>query len=282
MGLLREQWEGTSAVLLKSGLDKKWSAEPTECYCYLRNVQDKLSDGKTSYERRFGMPFNGPVLPFGAMIEYHPISDRDLSRLHQFGPKVLPGIFFLDMRLHAGEIWKGDMMVADIEELKEMDASELYARRLNAKEVFTPMKGEHFIFPVADGTVKHSGGDQVLRTSTLIRDRPDRREERGILRGESDGSPSTPLRDSSWYVGEARDDLWSISGKRKQSSRGTQSQTVRAERRIISYSSEIYRRYQDYRYIFTCNAGEISMTIGTLMEIENCQICGQVSEDSLY
>ena len=40
------------------------------------------------------------------------------------------------------------------------------------------------------------------------------------------------------------------------SSRGTQSQTVRAERRIISYSTEIYRRHQDYRYIVGCNAGE--------------------------
>ena len=31
-------------------------------------------------------------------------------------------------------------MVADIEELEEMDASELHARRLNAKEVLTPLK----------------------------------------------------------------------------------------------------------------------------------------------
>ena len=65
-------------------------------------------------------------------------------------------------------------MVADIEELEQMDASELHARRLNAKEVSTPMKGEKFIFPVAGGTVKISGGDQDLRTSTVIRDSPDR------------------------------------------------------------------------------------------------------------
>ena len=61
-------------------------------YCFLRNVQDLLFDGKTHYARRFGMPFNGPVIPFGAMVEYHPISAKDLSQLHQFGPKVLPGI----------------------------------------------------------------------------------------------------------------------------------------------------------------------------------------------
>ena len=39
-------------------------------------------------------------------------------------------------------------MVADIEDLEEMDASELHARRLNAKEVLTPMGGDNYIFLV--------------------------------------------------------------------------------------------------------------------------------------
>ena len=58
-----------------------------ECYCHLRNIQDLWSDGKTPYERRFGMPFNGPVIPFGAMVEYHPTSANDISRSHEFGLK---------------------------------------------------------------------------------------------------------------------------------------------------------------------------------------------------
>ena len=64
--------EGTSAVLLQSGMDNEWWADSMECCCYLRNIQDLLSDGKTPYERRFGEPFQGPVIPFGAMAEYHP------------------------------------------------------------------------------------------------------------------------------------------------------------------------------------------------------------------
>ena len=60
------------------------------------------------------------------MAEYHPISAKDLSRLHQFGPKVLPGIF-LGYALHAGGIWKKETLVADIEEFEQMDASEIYA-----------------------------------------------------------------------------------------------------------------------------------------------------------
>ena len=112
-----------------------------------------MSDGKTPYERRFGMPFNGPVIPFGAMVECHPISAKDQSRLHQFGAKVLPGIF-LGCALNAGRTWKGDILNADIEELEQLDASEIHARRLNAEEGFAPMEGENCTFPVADGTLK--------------------------------------------------------------------------------------------------------------------------------
>ena len=53
---VRRVKEGTSAVLLQSGLNESWWADSMECYTYLRNVTDLLSDGKTPYERRFGQP----------------------------------------------------------------------------------------------------------------------------------------------------------------------------------------------------------------------------------
>ena len=112
-----------------------------ECYTYLRNVTDLLSDGTTPYERRFGQPFKGPIIPFGSLVEYHPITAKDQSSIHQFGKKVLPGLF-LGYALYAGGIWKGDMLVVDFEELEEMDASEILAKRLNAKEVILPFSGE--------------------------------------------------------------------------------------------------------------------------------------------
>ena len=74
-----------------------------------------------------------------------------------------------------------------------MDASEIHAWRLNAKEVLTLQHGEHVIYPIADGRVKLTGGDQVLRTSTLIRDSPEPGEKRKDLREESDGSPPRDL-----------------------------------------------------------------------------------------
>ena len=87
---VRRVKEGTSAVLLQSGLDQKWWADSMECFSYLRNVTDPSSDGKTPYERRFGEPFNAPIIPFGSLVEYYPISAKDQSRIHQFGKKVLP------------------------------------------------------------------------------------------------------------------------------------------------------------------------------------------------
>ena len=51
---VRRAQEGTSAVLLQAGLNESWWADSLECYTYLRNVTDLLSDGKTLYERRFG------------------------------------------------------------------------------------------------------------------------------------------------------------------------------------------------------------------------------------
>ena len=120
---MRRVKEGTSAVLLQSGLNESWWADSMECYTYLRNVTDLLSDGKTPYVRRFGKPFGGPVVPFGSLVEYHPITVKDQSRIHQFGKKVLPGLF-LGYALYAGGIWKGDALIADLEELETMDAFE--------------------------------------------------------------------------------------------------------------------------------------------------------------
>ena len=43
---VRRVKEGTSAVLLQSGLNESWWADSMECYTYLRNVTDLLPDGK--------------------------------------------------------------------------------------------------------------------------------------------------------------------------------------------------------------------------------------------
>ena len=143
------------------------------------------------------------------MVEHHPTTAKDQSRIHQFGTKVLLGLF-LGYALYAGGIWKGDVLIADLEELETMDVSEIYSKRLNAKEVIFHQKGE-IIFPIADGRIKTPGKDQELRTSTLVRHRPFQGESIDFL-GESEGSLPQP-QDTHPDAGEAINDIWSMSGE---------------------------------------------------------------------
>ena len=122
------------------------------------------------------------------------------------------------MSLYAGGTWIGDILVADIEELEQTDASELHARRLNAKEVLTPMKGENFMFPIADGTVKISGADaQTEEKNKKIFEE----NQIGLLQPH-DKTHLGMLAKPKMTSGLSREIYLP-------SSRGTQSQTVRAD-----------------------------------------------------
>ena len=168
-----------------------------EHYCYLGNMQDLLSDGKTPYERRFGVPFNGPVFrleQWSNITLFLLKTNRDYINLVQKSCQVYP----LDMCCPPAESGKETQWSQTLRNWSRWT-------HLNS----TP---EVFMFPVAGGTVKISGGDRDLRTSTTIPDNPDRGEEQDNLRGEPDGSSSTLRQDSSWCDGEAKSDFRSISG----------------------------------------------------------------------
>ena len=116
----------------------------------------------------------------------------------------------------------------------------IYSKRLNAKEVIFPKEKGEFIFPIADGRIKSLRGDQDLKTSTLIRQRPNRGESHIDFIGESEGSLPPP-HDSFPDAGEAINDFWSMSGKlHTPPSCRTESQTLLAERGVIPYSTEVH------------------------------------------
>ena len=91
-----------------------------------------------------------------------------------------------------------------------MDPTDIYSERLIAKETIFPKENEN-IFPAADGRINLSGGDQELRTPTLIWEHPIRGEGHVDFLGESEGS-LPPLQDSIPDAGEAINDFWSMSG----------------------------------------------------------------------
>ena len=126
MVLLKEQCARVKrrylcCVCLQSG--SKWKVGgqiPWNGIPICENIQDLLSDGKKLHTRgRFwGNHLKGPIIPFGSLVEYHPITAKDQSRIHQFGKKSLTWIvprIRLCTRVEFGRV---DILIADLEELE--------------------------------------------------------------------------------------------------------------------------------------------------------------------
>ena len=128
---VRKVKRGTSIALVQSGLPEAKLDCAMYCHCYLRNSQDRLADGLTAFEKIFGQTL--AVIPFGASVEYIPITAKEASIVHQFGNKMLKGTF-LGSVLRAGGRWSGDLMLAGCQELQESEAAEVYVKRFKNQE----------------------------------------------------------------------------------------------------------------------------------------------------
>ena len=217
----------------------KWKlvvADSIECYNFLRNVKDLLFDGKTPYERRFGQTFKGPNRLFRLV---HWLSITLFLRRICYASINLERKFYLycssDTLCTRGEFGRVTYW-SQTEELETWTHRKSTQKDSVRKEVIFRRQGE-FIFPIEDGRIKPPGGDQELRTSTLIRHRPIQGESNIDFLGESEGSLPQP-HDSFPVAGEAMHDFLVHVGKlHVPPSRWTQSQTLLAEKRIIPYST---------------------------------------------
>ena len=77
---VRRVKEGTSAVLLHSGLNESWWADSMEYHCFLRIVHDLLTDGRTPYER-FEESLKGSTISIGLMMN---ISQTPKKSMREF------------------------------------------------------------------------------------------------------------------------------------------------------------------------------------------------------
>ena len=75
------------------GSSEKWWEKTMECFCYLRNKQGQLRDRTLPYERRFGTPFDGAVIPFGASFSRKRQQSSKQVRRLKGGVRPLGSIF---------------------------------------------------------------------------------------------------------------------------------------------------------------------------------------------
>ena len=247
-----------------------------ECYVYLRKVTGLLSDGKTSYERRFGQPIKGLIVPFGSLVEYHPYFwERPVKN---------PSIWVSRIRfVRGGEIWKGDALVADIEELETMDASENLLEKTQCERGDFSKKNENLFFQSQMDEPKPLEEIKIWEHPPWYGSDPFKKRVMLTFLGESEGSlPQS--QDSFPDVGEAINDFWSMSGHFTYRHHVEPRVTVYSPREeSFPIPLKIHWCIQNFSYEFGCQAREKPSKIaGISMGYETCQILGQVSLDLFY
>ena len=96
-----------SIDLRRMVLLKEWYAESRKELLLFCASQAWMKNGLLILWNVFAKcdPFKRPVIPFGFIVKYHPISAKDHSSLHQFGKNVIFGIFF-GYALSLKNMWK--------------------------------------------------------------------------------------------------------------------------------------------------------------------------------
>ena len=253
-----------------------------ECNTYLRNVTDLLSGGKTPCERRFGMPFT--VIPFGAMVEYRPY----LCEGHGAGTSIwskglagkIPRLCFvrggnLEGRHYDRRHWRigGDGCIRNPRQKAQCKGSVnvdekwqfFPSRRWNSQNPWRRSTSEDIHFNPGSSWTRRRTRSFSRRIRRTLFSRP---SSRWLNTGRC-GSQK-------WFL--VCYERFHIS-----SSRGTQSQTVHAERRIfllLRWSASTLTE-QHIRHLMY-SVKNRWMIAATWMEKENYLMHGQDSQDLFY
>ena len=133
---VRRVKEGTSAGLKQSGLDEKWWEDSIQCYDLVCETSQMyhLFSGRRPMTDVLRKPFNGPIIPFGSLVQYQAITANDQSRIHQFETRK----FYLDRSSDTlfapGEPGRVTYQPQTLQELETTDASEIYRKRLRVRK----------------------------------------------------------------------------------------------------------------------------------------------------
>ena len=188
----------------------------------------------TPYEKRFGEPFKGPIIPFWFIRWVSPfLCTWNIPWIRSVRGRNLEGWYNGCRHWRAGN----DGRIRNLLYKTQRKGSNISKRKW--KTHFSSRRWDESNF---------SEGDQELRTPTLIREHPIGGEGHVDFLGESEGSPPPLPQESLPDAGWSK--KWLLVHDRKlhiPPSRWTQSQTLLAERRIISYSTAKNRRYWKLR-----------------------------------
>ena len=143
---VRVATEGARALLMHAGLPENWWPQAMAYMSVARNIES--IEGLSPWESRFGgNKFQGPKIPFGALVDFKPSPVR--GGPPKFAPKAVPGIFLGWVLLPGGK-WKGDFLAAQLSDFTGEEADWRTVAIHRMREVVPP-SGKDWEFPLKAG-----------------------------------------------------------------------------------------------------------------------------------
>ena len=116
---IRTVLEGTRANLTQSGLPEKTWPLAAQHHTIALNVTKRLDDGVVPWEARYGEPFTGMIIPFGAKVLFWNNPKQGTPPTTKFGPTGVEGIF-LGYHIQPGFIWREEYLVTPVHNCEQM------------------------------------------------------------------------------------------------------------------------------------------------------------------
>ena len=118
---VRSVLEGTRVNLLQAGLNHWHWPQASRYWCFMQNVIATGGD-KSPWELRFGSKFDGPLIPFGCLVDYWNGPRKKNKEGRRFDPTSSPGLF-LGYAIHPEFMWRKEFMVVPTEDLIENESN---------------------------------------------------------------------------------------------------------------------------------------------------------------
>ena len=143
---IRTVLEGTRANLTQAGLlpDSLWPY--AQHHATALNTTKRLNVARIPWENRFGTPFNGLMVPFGATVIFWNNPKQNIAEASKFAPTGEEGIF-VGFHIQLGFIWRKEYLLAPLKGSRDVLANGTL-KVVRAKRVEIPHRD--FTFPLAD------------------------------------------------------------------------------------------------------------------------------------
>ena len=154
---IRTVLEGTRSNLEQACMPERYWPLAAQHHCIALNLCKRFDTGIVPWEARFGEPFAGLIVPFGAKVLYWHNPKQNVPETSKFSSTGVEGIF-LGYHIQPGFVWKQEYLVAPVNNAK--DAIEDGTLRVIRAKRVELLEGP-FIFPLQSEHVRAAETDRV-------------------------------------------------------------------------------------------------------------------------